>query len=116
MVFLKDFLEKLILKSADDKKIIKNYPACEELIIMLYQTKMDDSISTERISLEYIILISQPKHMLWILKRTILMRHTFKLMGHKIITILHSFFIYLSKSHSIYLIIYIGHSHFFLYI
>ena len=41
------------------------------------------------------VFISQPKHMLWVLKRTVLMRrficapkHMFKLMGMKIITIL----------------------------
>ena len=43
------------------------------------------------------ILISQPKHMLWVLERTVSMRqffehpkHMFKLMGKKIITHLHS--------------------------
>ena len=47
-------------------------------------------------------LISQPKHMLWVLKRTISVRrffehpkHALKLMSKKIFTILHSKFLFI---------------------
>ena len=44
-------------------------------------------------------VISQPKHMLWVLKRTVSMRrhpkHMLKLMGKKISTILHLNFLFI---------------------
>ena len=40
-------------------------------------------------------LISQPKHMLWVLKRTVSMKHMLKLMGKKIITILRWKFLFI---------------------
>ena len=43
--------------------------------------------------MENIFVISQLKHMLWVLKRTVSSRHMFKLMDKKIITILLKLFL-----------------------
>ena len=72
---------------------------------MLYNP-VNTSFSVKRppdksVYLEIIFLISQPKHMLWVLKRNVLMRrffeqpkHMFKLMDKKIIAILGFFFFF----------------------
>ena len=35
IVFLKEFLEKLILKKIRRQKIMKNYPACKEFTVLM---------------------------------------------------------------------------------
>ena len=40
-------------------------------------------------------LIAQPKHMLWVLKRTVSLRHMLKVMGKKIFATLHSNFLFI---------------------
>ena len=35
IVFLKEFLEKLILKNISRQKIMKNYPACKEFTVLM---------------------------------------------------------------------------------
>ena len=36
MIILKEFSEKVDFEKADDKKIMKNYPACKELMLLFY--------------------------------------------------------------------------------
>ena len=101
-VSLKEFSEKAFFekKKSADKKPLKNYSSCNELMNQ-FRTLVKLRVHNENL----IFLISQTKHMLWVLKRTVSMRpffsfeplkHMLKLMGKKIFTILRLKFLFIS--------------------
>ena len=56
--------------------ILMDYPIHINIISMEYHINIKQALSQESVPKKY-FLISQPKHMLWVLKRTVSMRRFF---------------------------------------
>ena len=64
---------------------------CDKLFIQVASKYMYRLLDSVQLKTEF--LISQPKHMLWVLKRIVSMKQTLKLMDMKIFTILNFCFV-----------------------